>query len=94
MSASAFTAKVRANALGRTFKVQNNNSTVSTNPVYMGSSGCKNLRFRSIYYTGAECGSIQLLLSYDGGNPFQTGKNILDGGTPRTTGTTLSGGGP
>ena len=95
MSASAFTSKVRSNALGRTFKVQNNNSTVTTNPVFTGAAGCNKLRYGKIYYKDSQCCELPVqILIYSGGTPFFTGPNTLSGGTPSYTGNTLSGGRP
>ena len=78
MSASAFTSKVRSQALGRTFKVQNNNSTVTTNPVFTGAAGCNKLRYGKIYYKDSQCCELPIqILIYSGGTPFFTGPNTL-----------------
>jgi hypothetical protein len=49
-TSSAYTSKLKAEALGRTFKVQDTNHRLFTSTLYRGAAGCGPLNFAQITY--------------------------------------------
>lgn len=99
-TAKAYTAKINAEALGRTFKVQDTNHRAFTTTLYRGAAGCGPVNYTQLNYVEpCLCNYLQLIPGsatisvYDGGSPFRTGM-VLDGGTPTLTGPSINGGIP
>lgn len=93
-TAAAYLSKLKAEALGRTFKVQDANHRAFTSTLYRGAAGCGPVDYTQIEYREL-CGCSYLGPSRDKFGiqlepPRPTGRAILDGGTPESG--VLSGG--
>jgi hypothetical protein len=93
-TAAAYLSKMKAEALGRTFKVQDTNHRAFTSTLYRGAAGCGPVDYTQIEYRDiCECRYIG-----PARNPFGPGplnpvrRRILDGGFPDNG--VLSGGFP
>ena len=106
-TANAWTSKLKAEALGRTFKVQNTNHKLTTGTLYRGAAACGPLDYNALFY--AEVCKCDYLVPcpippapppvvqtvYDGGSPAASGPLQLDGGNPAGSGPIqLDGGNP
>ena len=49
-SAAAYTSKLKAEALGRTYKVQDTNHRLFTTTLYRGAAGCGPVNYNQIVY--------------------------------------------
>jgi hypothetical protein len=90
-TAAAYISKLKAEALGRTFKVQDTNHRLFTSTLYRGAAGCGPVNFTQLEYV-EPC-----LCSYlgpakrerparvprilDGGSAIRSGPDIVDGGS-------------
>jgi len=108
-TANAYTAKLKAEALGRTFKVQATNHCLFTTTLYRGAAGCGPVDFSQITYVPiCSCSYLGparrpipplpppppvVYSVIDGGNPATSGSNILDGGSPTSSGPLIVDGG-
>ena len=102
-SAAAYTSKLKAQALGRTYKVQDTNHRLFTTTLYRGAVGCGPVNYAQIKYVeSCSCDYIgpakkyipARALIYDGGGPGGSGTRLIDGGLVNNTGSVLNAGGP
>ena len=101
-TAAAYISKLKAEALGRTFKVQDTNHRLFKSTLYRGAAGCGPVNFEQINYEEVcKCDYIgpalraprRRITEYDGGTSFAPGIPIIDGGSPYGSGPTLIDGG-
>lgn len=99
-TAKAYTAKLNAEALGRTFKVQDTNHRAFTTTLYRGAAGCGPVNYTQLNYVEpCFCNYLQTIITppvktvYDGGTPFTTGP-VLNGGSASLVGSPIDGGIP
>jgi hypothetical protein len=52
-TATAWTSKLKAEALGRTYKVQESNTTLATTTAYRGAAACYAINYQQILYLEA-----------------------------------------
>jgi len=106
-TSSAWISKLKSEALGRNYKVQDTNSRLMTNTAYRGASGCGAIDYNPITYVIQQCSirrgighqqcgvAVSVHTEYDGGDPYTSGNSILYGGSSGSSGrTTLDGGIP
>ena len=99
MSASAVIAKRRVQVIASSFKIQNNNSTLSTLTAFRGAQGCPPLNYNRIRYFKPNCRYPCILPpitcipagDLDGGI---VGVNTVDGGGPSGYSAVWDGGSP
>lgn len=103
-TAAAYTSKLKNEALGRTYKVQDTNHRLFTTTLYRGAAGCGPVDYAQIdYIEPCKCDYIGLSPRYpprppqpgtlDGGSPSNPGLQVIDGGSPAQPGPTLIDGG-
>jgi hypothetical protein len=104
-TAAAYISKLRAENLGRTFKVQDTNHRLFTSTLYRGAIACGPVDFTQIdyiepclcsYLGPAKRAPIQpetVFNIYDGGNPSSITSTAIDGGSVQSSGTTILDGG-
>jgi hypothetical protein len=103
-TANAWTARLRTQALGRTYKVQETNHSLSTITAYRGAAACYAINYEQLLYLEmCKCDyittcnfaapSLPLSITYDGGDAIFSGNIILDGGNPLLPGTRVIDGG-
>jgi hypothetical protein len=103
-TAAAYVSKLKAEALGRTYKVQDTNHRLFTTTLYRGAAGCGPVNYDQIEYVEpCKCDYIgparrsnfrQPTSVYDGGNARNPGERILDGGLVNDYGRIVDGGFP
>lgn len=106
-TAAAYISKLKAENLGRTFKVQDTNHRLFTSTLYRGAAGCGPVDFTQLDYIepclcdyiGRSPGAPRMppvpLRNYNGGIPAFSGVDILSGGSALRSGPTIiSGGNP
>jgi len=103
-TAAAYISKLKAEALGRTFKVQDTNHRLFTSTLYRGAAGCGPVNFEQINYEEVcKCDYIgpakrtnpeRVRPIYDGGTPSGSGPWIIDGGSVFSDGRVVDGGIP
>jgi len=98
-TAKAYTAKLNAEALGRTFKVQDTNHRAFTTTLYRGAAGCGPVNYTQLNYVEpCFCNYLQTIITppenfvYDGGTPLRTGRG-LNGGSVSLVGSRVFDGG-
>ena len=105
-TAAAYTSKLRAQALGRNFKVQDTNHRAFTSTLYRGAAGCGPVNYTQLNYVEAcKCvyiGPARKTISpfpcncpcgLDGGTASASGDIIYDAGNQSFEGTTILDGG-
>jgi hypothetical protein len=106
-SAAAYTSKLKAQALGRTFKVQDTNHRALTSTLYRGAAGCGPVDYTQLKYVEAcKCVYIGPARNFgpppiicncpcglDGGTQASSGDIIYDAGNQSFEGTTILDGG-
>ena len=102
-TAAAYISKLKAEALGRKYKVQDTNHRLFTTTLYRGAAGCGPVDYTEIdYIEPCRCDYIGsaaktplpiLISTLDGGSSFKPGSLIIDGGSPYESGPTLLDGG-
>jgi hypothetical protein len=105
-TAAAYISKLKAENLGRTFKVQDTNHRLFTSTLYRGAAGCGPVDFTQIdYIEPCLCDYIGLAkrapnppvspvtITYDGGNPTSGGTMEKNGGSVRGSGNSILNGG-
>lgn len=96
-TAKAYTAKLNAEALGRTFKVQDTNRRLFTTSLYRGAAGCGPINFTQISYVpSCECKYISvpaITPPPPAPPPPPVVITIFDGGTPSASGPNIIDGG-
>jgi len=97
-TATAYISKLKAEALGRTYKVQDTNHRLFTTTLYRGAAGCGPVNYDQIEYVEAcKCDYIGPAKVYvpsrvpDNINPSRA--LIYDGGTARSSGARIIDGG-
>jgi hypothetical protein len=101
---NAYISKLKNEALGRTYKVQDTNHRLFTTTLYRGAAGCGPVDYTQIdYVEPCRCdyigpaskshNAIPLINTLDGGSPYASGSLIIDGGTPFMSGSAIIGGG-
>jgi len=93
-TAAAYLSKMKAEALGRTFKVQDTNHRAFTSTLYRGAAGCGPVDYTQIEYREL-CGCKYIGPArnpFGPGPPNPVGRQTLDGGFPDNG--VLSGGSP
>jgi len=103
-TAAAYISKLKAESLGRTYKVQDTNHRLFTSTLYRGAAGCGPVNYDQLEYVEpcrcdyvgpAKRGKFVPLPSiYDGGQPNNPGVPILDGGMVNDYGRVVDGGFP
>jgi hypothetical protein len=109
-TAAAYISKLKAQALGRNFKVQDTNHRAFTSTLYRGAAGCGPVNYTQLNYVEVcKCDYIGpakrfnpsitpnipvLPLIYDGGTPSGSGPWIIDGGSVISGGRVVDGGIP
>ncbi len=99
---AAYISKLKNEALGRTYKVQDTNHRLFTSTLYRGAAGCGPVDYTQIDYI-EPCNCKYIGHSprpplprpsiIDGGSPSNPGLQVIDGGTPDQAGPTLIDGG-
>jgi len=103
-TSAAYISKLKNEALGRTYKVQDTNHRLFTTTLYRGAAGCGPVDYTQIDYVEiCRCdyigpafksrNPITLINTLDGGSPYASGRLIIDGGTPFMSGSAIIGGG-
>lgn len=103
-TATAYISKIKAETLGRTFKVQDTNHRLFTSTLYRGAAGCKPVDFTEIdYVEPCRCDYVgpapraviqrTIISVIDGGSSAASGLPVRDGGTPYRSGQTIIDGG-
>jgi hypothetical protein len=107
-SSAAYISKLKAEALGRTFKVQDTNHRLSTSTLYRGAAGCNAVDYTQLEYVEPclcdylEYNSanfkggirpIPIPRILDGGVPNRLNNRFLEGGNPTTSGNKVLDGG-
>jgi hypothetical protein len=101
---AAYISKLKNEALGRTYKVQDTNHRVFTSTLYRGAAGCGPVDYTEIdYIEPCKCDYIgsaivnnpkKLVISViDGGSPASPGAPLIDGGSPDMSGMIVLDGG-
>ena len=104
ISAAGYLARMKAENLGRTFKIQDTNHRVVTTTLYRGAAGCGPINYSQINYPrvcpctyNGRARRIRPIMpsinTIDGGNPTAPGPTIFDGGTPAGSGSSIFDGG-
>jgi 7-keto-8-aminopelargonate synthetase-like enzyme len=103
-TSTAYISKLKNEALGRTYKVQDTNHRLFTSTLYRGAAGCGPVDYTQIDYIElCRCDYIGLsprppkppaaINTIDGGSPMMSGSIVLDGGSPMTSGSIVIDGG-
>jgi hypothetical protein len=103
-TAAAYISKLKAEALGRTFKVQDTNHRLFTTTLYRGTADCEPVDFTQIDYVevcrcdyigpAARAPRLRATRSLiDGGSPYSSGAPIVDGGSAYSSGSMILDGG-
>jgi hypothetical protein len=107
-TAAAHISKLKSEALGRTYKVQDTNHRLFTSTLYRGAAGCGPVDYTQLdYVEPCLCEYLQytppfvkggirpIPISFilDGGTPNRLNNTILDGGNPSASGNKLLDGG-
>jgi hypothetical protein len=107
-TAAAYISKLKSEALGRTYKVQDTNHRLFTSTLYRGAAGCGPVDYTQIDYVEAcKCEYIGSAINFnkyppppppiptilDGGSPYNSGTIIVDGGSPSGSTSSLVDGG-
>jgi len=102
-TAAAYISKLKTEALGRTYKVQDTNHRLFTTTLYRGAAGCGPVDYTQLDYVPVcECkylgpASRNIIpfrpSVYDGGTVINSGLVILDGGSPINGGEQIIDGG-
>jgi hypothetical protein len=101
---NAYISKLKSEALGRTYKVQDTNHRLFTSTLYRGAAGCGPVDYTQIdYIEPCRCDYIgssprapippKKRTVLDGGSPSNSGFLIIDGGVPMISGPVLVDGG-
>ena len=103
-TATAYISKLKAEALGRTYKVQDTNHRLFTSTLYRGAAGCGPVNYDQIEYVEpCSCDYIgparrsnftSPTTVYDGGSARNPGPRVLDGGFINEIGPIVDGGFP
>ena len=105
ISAAGYLAKLKAENLGRTFKVQDTSHRAVANTLYRGAAGCGPINYNQIKYPYiCPCAYRGLAKRFspiiptlpdiiDGGTPAAPGSTNFDGGTPAGSGSSNFDGG-
>jgi hypothetical protein len=108
-TAAAYISKLKSEALGRTYKVQDTNHRLYTSTLYRGAAGCGAVDYTQLDYvepclceyleyipnTVKGVRPIPILRILDGGVPNRLNSKFIDGGNPsRSGGILLDGGKP
>ena len=101
-TATAWTSKLKSEAWGRTFKVQETNHRAMTGIAYRGAAMCYAMNYAQLIYDDnlKRCCNRNSLPSppplgrvLNGGSPSSISTSTLNGGTPSSTGTSILNGG-
>lgn len=103
-TAAAYISKLKNEALGRTYKVQDTNHRLFTTTLYRGAVGCGPVDYTEIDYVEVcKCDYIgpapktpkppAIIFTYDGGSPASSGDMIIDGGSSMMPGPIVIDGG-
>lgn len=103
-TATAYISKLKAEALGRTYKVQDTNHRLFTTTLYRGAAGCGPVNYDQIEYVEpCKCDYIgparktnfnSRTTVYDGGTARNPGVRVLDRGLVNEYGPVFDGGFP
>ena len=103
-TAAAYISKLKAQALGRNFKVQDTNHRAFTSTLYRGAAGCGPVNYDQLEYVepcicnyigpAKRNSSRPRREIYDGGTPSGSGPVIIDGGSVFSGGPVVDGGFP
>lgn len=93
-TAAAYISKLKADVLGRTYKVQSTKNRLETNSIYRGKTECGPIDYTQIVYKeNQKCGCISAsfipISTYHGGDCMASGSKISDGGSPFFSGSTI-----
>jgi hypothetical protein len=102
-TAAAYISKLKNEARGRTYKVQDTNHRLFTTTLYRGAIGCGPVDYTEIdYIEVCKCDYIgtfrnpipqRIVTILDGGSPSNPGPLIIDGGSPLMSGAAIVDGG-
>jgi hypothetical protein len=93
-TAAAYISKLKAEALGRTYKVQDTNHRLFTSTLYRGSAGCGPVDYTQLdYVEPCLCEYLVYSAGKKGGIRPNPVKKILDGGVPNRLNNTIKDGG-
>jgi hypothetical protein len=103
-TAAAYISKLKAEALGRTYKVQDTNHRLFTTTLYRGAAGCGPVNYDQIEYVepcncnyigpAKKTNFLSPRIVYDGGTARNPGVQVLDGGFVNEYGRVIDGGFP
>ena len=103
-TAAAYISKIKNEAFGRTYKVQDTNHRLFTSTLYRGAVRCGPVDYTEIdYVEPCKCDYLgpavrapkppSIIDTIDGGTPGSSGFMVLDGGTALRPGSTIIDGG-